>query len=79
MTSPELDFSDSAEGIQAHRPRFLGHREVPRYVSARRFAAKRRGSAEYLDFADRRAKYVGMIIIALDQQYRVEGHLQIGG
>lgn len=56
----------------------LGDREVSKYGSTRRFAAKRRGSAEYLDFADRRAKYVGMIIIALDQQYCVEGHLQIG-
>jgi hypothetical protein len=51
---------------------------VSRYDHARQFATKRRGAAEYLDFADRRDNYGGMIIIALDQQHCVEGHLQIG-
>jgi len=51
---------------------------VSKYEGTKQFATKRRGPTEYLDFADRRAKYVGMIIIALDQQYCVEGHLQIG-
>lgn len=51
---------------------------MSKYEGTKQFATKRRGLMENLDFADRRAKYVGMIIIALDKQYRVEGHLQIG-
>ncbi|WFU23655.1 hypothetical protein QA649_37540 [Bradyrhizobium sp. CB1717] len=52
--------------------------ELSRYDCTKQFATKRRAAAQYLDFAERRAKYVGMIIIALDQRYCVEDHLQIG-
>jgi hypothetical protein len=41
-------------------------------------ATKRRGLTQQLDFADCLAKYIGMVIIALDQKYCRAGHLQIG-
>lgn len=51
---------------------------VSKYEGRKQFATKRRGPTEYLDFAGCRANYVGMNIIVLDQQYCVEGYLQIG-
>ena len=41
-------------------------------------ATKRRGLTQQLDFAVSLAKYIAMIIIALDQKYCRAGHLQIG-
>jgi hypothetical protein len=41
-------------------------------------ATKRRGLTRQLDFAVSLAKYIAMIIIALDQRYCRAGHLHFG-
>jgi hypothetical protein len=41
-------------------------------------ATKRRGLTQHLDFPGRHAKYIPMVIIALDQKYCRAGRLQIG-